>query len=166
MNKSSIKPIIALAILSFMLTLFHYGSVNPSFSEQQSSINTAVVKESLNAERQFYAPGANLTAGTVAVLSAGIIFISVLSSMKSKNSFKLSLTVPRSSSRYSPKSPENTIRFEHANRELQHKLLRLLHNDRGAAFRLLSHVKMKNPGKSTNWYFEKVIYDLERDRGR
>jgi len=42
--------------------------------------------------------------------------------------------------------------------------MRLLHDDRDAN-RLISQVKMKKSNKSSNWYVEKVIYDLERDRG-
>ncbi|WAL58827.1 hypothetical protein [Thermocoleostomius sinensis] len=49
---------------------------------------------------------------------------------------------------------------------LQRKLLRLLHDDRGAAQRLFAHTRLKYPGKSPNWYAEKIIYDLERDRGK
>lgn len=158
MNKSSTKPIFALAILSFMLTLSHYGSVKSSVLEPQSSINTATVEQSLNTQSKFDASESNQTTGTTAILSAGIV-IGILSLMKGKNSSKPSSTAPRSSSRHSPKSQEGNIRLEQASRELQNKLLRLLHNDRGAASRLLSQVKMKNPGRSTNWYVEKVIYD-------
>lgn len=60
---------------------------------------------------------------------------------------------------------ENTIRLDQASRGLQKKLLTLLHDDGDTANRLLSQVKLKNPHKSTDWYVEKVIYDLERDRG-
>jgi hypothetical protein len=49
---------------------------------------------------------------------------------------------------------------------LQRKMLRLLHDDRGAAQRLFAHTSLKYPGKSPNWYAEKIIYDLERDRGK
>ena len=56
--------------------------------------------------------------------------------------------------------------FSSANPRLQEQLLRLLHEDRGAAVRLMSQAQQKYPGRSSNWYIEKVIYDLERDRGR
>jgi hypothetical protein len=160
------KPFIALAVLSFMLTLSHYSSVNPSVNQPQLSIKKATVEQSLDAESQFDAPESDRNAGTAAVLSVGIVVVGILSLMKGKNSFKPSSTAPRSSSRHSPKSQENTIRLGSFNRELENKLLRLLHGDRQLAIRLLSQVKMKNPGRSTNWYVEKVIYDLERDHGR
>jgi len=71
----------------------------------------------------------------------------------------------KSSSEFSSKSTENTIRIDQASRDLQKKLLRLLHDERDTANRLLSQVKINNPNRSINWCVEKVIYDLERDRG-
>lgn len=62
-------------------------------------------------------------------------------------------------------SAGNSIRIEQASRKLQQKLLRLLHDDRDTANRLLSQVKMNNPYRAVDWCVEKVIYDLERDRG-
>ncbi|MBF2003426.1 MAG: hypothetical protein IGS50_16060 [Synechococcales cyanobacterium C42_A2020_086] len=47
---------------------------------------------------------------------------------------------------------------------LRSRLLRELRGDRGAAERLLSHARLSYPGQSEQWYYEKVIYDLERDR--
>ncbi|GAA6622946.1 hypothetical protein [Scytonema sp. NUACC26] len=49
-------------------------------------------------------------------------------------------------------------------RKLQKKLLLLLHDDREAANRLLTQAMLKYPNKTADWYFEKVIYDLVRDR--
>lgn len=70
------------------------------------------------------------------------------------------------SSRPSPKRQENQFRFDQTSSKLQNKLMTLLHGDRELAIRLLSQVKTNNPGKTVDWYVEKVIYDLERDRGR
>ncbi|MBD3884929.1 trypsin-like peptidase domain-containing protein [Phormidium tenue FACHB-886] len=53
---------------------------------------------------------------------------------------------------------------QQANSRLQKKLLRLLHNDRNAADRLLTRTKIMHPDRSADWVVEKVIYDLERDR--
>ncbi|MCU0525886.1 MAG: hypothetical protein MUF72_13775 [Elainella sp. Prado103] len=47
---------------------------------------------------------------------------------------------------------------------LHNKLLQLLRGDRQAAHRLLEHVRHLHPGRSERWYYEKVIYDLQRDR--
>lgn len=60
----------------------------------------------------------------------------------------------------------NLQQAEHSNPHLQRKLLRLLHNDRNTANRLISHTKKTHPNRSPNWVLEKVIYDLERDRNR
>jgi hypothetical protein len=48
-------------------------------------------------------------------------------------------------------------------------LLRAAKGDRQLAKRLVEGVKLRHPGKSEQWYYEKVLYDLERDgagRGR
>jgi hypothetical protein len=53
-----------------------------------------------------------------------------------------------------------------ANPRLQKQLLRLLHNDEKVANRLVAHAQRLHPGRSADWIVEKVIYDLQRDRGR
>jgi RNA 3'-terminal phosphate cyclase len=50
------------------------------------------------------------------------------------------------------------------NPQLRRKLQRLLPEDRRIADRLIAQMALKHPGKSTDWYVEKVIYDLQRDR--
>ncbi len=57
-----------------------------------------------------------------------------------------------------------TLIFNQGNRKLQKKLLLLLHDDREAANRLLTQAMLKYPNKTADWYFEKAIYDLVRDR--
>jgi hypothetical protein len=52
------------------------------------------------------------------------------------------------------------------NRILQKKLLNMLNGDVATAKRLLRHQRQLYKDKSDNWYLEKVIYDLERDRRR
>jgi hypothetical protein len=51
-----------------------------------------------------------------------------------------------------------------ANPKLQRKLLRLLHDDARVADRLIIQASLRYPGQAPDWYVEKVIYDLERDR--
>ncbi|WP_427156981.1 hypothetical protein ACQFX9_16485 [Aliinostoc sp. HNIBRCY26] len=58
----------------------------------------------------------------------------------------------------------HTYRSDPKNRYLQRDLLILLKGDTAAAKRLLAQQRRKQPGKSDNWYLEKVIFDLERDR--
>ena len=72
---------------------------------------------------------------------------------------------------WSAKRANNSLKLdshsiEQASPQLRKKLLSLLHNDYNAANRLLAQVQMSYPDKSVNWSIEKVIYDLERDRGR
>lgn len=55
---------------------------------------------------------------------------------------------------------------EEPSRNLQIKLLRLLSGDRNTANRLIALAKTRNPDKSIDWCVEKVIFDLQRDRGR
>ena len=49
-------------------------------------------------------------------------------------------------------------------RAIQRKLLRLVGDDRKIAVGLVRRLKLKNPGMPEDWYWEKAIYDLERDR--
>lgn len=51
-------------------------------------------------------------------------------------------------------------------RELQNRLLSLVGGYWEVAERLIELAKRKTPGMAENWYLEKVIYDLERDRFR
>lgn len=51
-------------------------------------------------------------------------------------------------------------------RAVQNKLLKLVADDRKTAIRLVNQLKMRNPGMPEDWYWEKAIYDLERDRWR
>lgn len=73
-----------------------------------------------------------------------------------------------SSSRFNRSSQSarfsNSTSFDQANHKLQRELLRLLHDDRQAANRLVAQVKRTHPERSINWCVEKVIYDLGRDR--
>ncbi|MEJ1930815.1 hypothetical protein WDZ92_11185 [Nostoc sp. NIES-2111] len=60
----------------------------------------------------------------------------------------------------------HSYRTDPNNRRLQHQLIQMLRGDTATAKRLLAQQRQRNPGRSDNWYLEKVIYDLERDRRR
>lgn len=47
---------------------------------------------------------------------------------------------------------------------VQRKLLRLVGDDRQIAAGLVARLRQKHPGMPEDWYWEKAIYDLERDR--
>ena len=88
---------------------------------------------------------------SLAIVGGGIAV--AVSTKKAKQPFKLN------------SRSEGTIRIEQASGKLRKKLMRLLHDDRETANRLLFQAKLKHPNKSVDWYADKVIYDLERDRG-
>lgn len=48
--------------------------------------------------------------------------------------------------------------------EVQRKLLRLVGDDRKIAAGLVDRLRQRHPGMPEDWYWEKAIYDLERDR--
>jgi tetratricopeptide (TPR) repeat protein len=47
---------------------------------------------------------------------------------------------------------------------VQRKLLRLVGDDRKIAAGLVERLRQRHPGMPEDWYWEKAIYDLERDR--
>ncbi len=47
--------------------------------------------------------------------------------------------------------------------DLRQKMFTLVRGDWTLAERLLAQERKMNPGQTETWYFEKVIYDLERD---
>jgi hypothetical protein len=51
-------------------------------------------------------------------------------------------------------------------RQTHNKLMRLLGGNRQTIDRLVNQARIRNPHKSEQWYWEKVLYDLERDRWR
>jgi hypothetical protein len=61
-------------------------------------------------------------------------------------------------------SHNNPVAAIRANPRLQRKLMRLLHDDQKVADRLIAQTALKHPGKTPDWYVEKVMYDLQRDR--
>jgi hypothetical protein len=67
---------------------------------------------------------------------------------------------PRAKTRRRPKAS----RARAANRDLETRLLSLLQNDSSTAYRLVKHARNSHPGRPENWYWEKAISDLERDR--
>jgi hypothetical protein len=50
------------------------------------------------------------------------------------------------------------------NRRLERELITLLNGNRREAERLVSYIKRTHPGQSEDWYWDKAIYDLRRDR--
>lgn len=48
--------------------------------------------------------------------------------------------------------------------ELRRKMFALVRGDWNLAQRLLEQIRLKYPDRTESWYWEKVIYDLERDQ--
>jgi short-subunit dehydrogenase len=48
--------------------------------------------------------------------------------------------------------------------QTRQRLLQLLYNDQSRVDRLVNHARQNNPGKSEQWCWEKVLYDLEHDQ--
>ncbi len=57
----------------------------------------------------------------------------------------------------------NRIKPNQVNPRIKRRTIALLRNDLGAVERLLKHARQKYPGNSEQWYWEKILYDLERD---
>ena len=50
------------------------------------------------------------------------------------------------------------------NRSTRQRLLRLTGGNRSVADRLVDRVRSQHPERSEQWWWEKAIYDIERDR--
>ncbi len=46
----------------------------------------------------------------------------------------------------------------------QKQLIAMVGGDRRTVNRLLQDLRLRHPGESETWYWEKAIFDLERDR--
>jgi len=60
---------------------------------------------------------------------------------------------------------QKTFSVDRVNPKLRKKLLKLVYNNEQTANRLLTGASFSHPDRSIDWLADKVIYDLERDRG-
>lgn len=58
----------------------------------------------------------------------------------------------------------NLLIVNSGSNHLRQKIINLLYGDVDAANRLIAHCQKNHPHKSIDWYLEKVIWDLEKDR--
>jgi hypothetical protein len=111
-----------------------------------------------------------ITSFVVILSSFALYFMSVLFQLLPGSKFLSSDVEDVMAGLFKPQPPRprgrisNSYRNNPRNRYLQNDLLILLKGDVAAAKRLLAQQRRKNPGQSDNWYLEKVIYDIERDR--
>lgn len=82
-----------------------------------------------------------------------------------QQSRQLELSLQQQITREQPKTEtQHSVNYKPANKKLQQELMTLLHGNTEIASRLLQQQQNLNPGQSTDWYLEKVIHDLKRDR--
>jgi Zn-dependent protease len=58
---------------------------------------------------------------------------------------------------------QSPIHNEYPSGKVRNRLLGLLKNDQAVVDRLLDQVQIEHPGRTDKWYWEKVLWDLERD---
>lgn len=76
---------------------------------------------------------------------------------------KPSATQPTSEAQYTENIVETDAKWV-VDRETQIRLMAMVGGDRYTADRLLTSVRSVNPSMPEQWIWEKVIWDLERDR--
>ncbi|RUR83476.1 hypothetical protein ACF3DV_15165 [Chlorogloeopsis fritschii PCC 9212] len=151
----SVDPVKILTT-TFAASLLATGLASGMAPQNQQQMSQLAVASSVNNElNESEEQGSNSTLMLVALVAGGIATGVMLSKKGNRRQNNFSFGEQQTS----------TIRLEQASRKLQRKLINLLHDDRDAATRLLNQAKQKNPNKTIDWYAEKVIYDLERDRG-
>ncbi len=77
---------------------------------------------------------------------------------------QIKLPEPQYTSTKAPVSRQIVVASGRISPQVQARLMRLVSYDRKIVTRLVEQLKLKNPGMSEDWYWEKAIYDLERDR--
>ncbi|MEL6139499.1 MAG: hypothetical protein AAFQ61_00510 [Cyanobacteria bacterium J06626_23] len=70
--------------------------------------------------------------------------------------YRLPIQVPRQSGRASASG--------RVNRATRQQLLRLTNGNQSVAMRLVDRVRSQHPERSEQWWWEKAIYDIQRDR--
>jgi hypothetical protein len=153
LNKpTSIFKLLLAGVTGSLLTLGVVPDITPQLEKSVSQLATHSAEMPQELEKQF-----DTSALVVAAMIAGGIALGV--------ALKPTKTTTRNhTGKFSPNSQEHNIAAQ-ASRKLQRRLFTLLHEDREAAKRLLTQAKFRYPNKTADWYVEKVIYDLERDRG-
>jgi hypothetical protein len=78
---------------------------------------------------------------------------------------KNQLSLKKSSSRlYRTTSRTKTHSGKSVSRKTRKQLTAMVGGDQRTVERLLKNLRLKHPGESETWYWEKAIFDLERDR--
>ena len=64
----------------------------------------------------------------------------------------------------SPSSQGQNSSSGKVNRSTRQQLMRLVNGNQAVADRLISRVRSQHPDRSEQWWWEKAIYDIQRDR--
>jgi hypothetical protein len=91
--------------------------------------------------------------GAAIAISVGLCLL--LFAWQQRHSIQIGGRSDRINRQYRPQHPH-----------LERKLLKLLGGNRNTAERLIRQSRLRNPDRAADWHWEKVIYDLERDRWR
>ncbi|MBE9191424.1 hypothetical protein IQ230_13920 [Gloeocapsopsis crepidinum LEGE 06123] len=102
---------------------------------------------------------------SILALSAVGILIAAIRVMRPSVRLVQTYQRPRSSRQRSNKKQPVRLHHKSADRQLQSKLFSMT-MDRATALRLIEGLRELEPGRPENWYWEKAIDDLIRDRRR
>jgi hypothetical protein len=90
----------------------------------------------------------------IAILGLIFFFYRKNQSSSNKNSSRFYRTNSRAKTHSGKSVPRNTRK----------QLTAMVGGDQRTVERLLKNLRLKHPGESETWYWEKAIFDLERDR--
>ncbi|NJO42380.1 MAG: hypothetical protein HC769_29475 [Cyanobacteria bacterium CRU_2_1] len=157
----TVFPLLATAIVGSLLTSLSLPKSDLLANAQTMPTATPSVLSQVNADEDEI--GVNREAVlAIAFAGSAAIGLTLTALTRRSRSSRSSTARSNTASQHQSHSPVSS----QANRFLLRKLMRLLHEDHQAAARLLAQAEIKHPGKSADWYVEKVIFDLQRDRGK
>ncbi len=80
---------------------------------------------------------------------------------KQEDRVKTTVTSPKQENKVKQEVPSPAL----VNPETRNRAIALANYDKSRIERLLNSVRSNHPNKSEQWYWEKILYDMERDRG-
>jgi hypothetical protein len=150
-SNSTIANLISLGIVSSVLPFF---LLNPYKIDRKMTVNDSsaiAIAETVTASSQQSEPIGDL-GKTIGVTALGVGATSLIWYANKANKPSL----PTSGSE---------LFIDRVSPKLRKRLLTLVHNDRQIANRLLAGARISHPDRSIDWLADKVVYNLERDRG-
>ncbi|MGL5804092.1 MAG: hypothetical protein ACRC2R_26275 [Xenococcaceae cyanobacterium] len=152
---------IALTILGSSIFSLPIARLNRAENETQTVASSAQLSiPNADSTRDF--PGNLANDEAFKILGITTLGAGVLSLIWHRNQKNKTLSFDTVIANYDRQN--NTLWIDRTDPKLRKKLLRLVHNDRSTANRLIAGANISHPDRSVDWLAEKVIYDLERDR--